>query len=186
MASIQVVERVLGAIASMFGRHPLWVEDSKKMWMLQLEDVEDRDLVVGCKDLLRKAKTLPTVAQLREVIEANPTTKVGQPVQIDGCGACRGTGMRELARWWVDDHASVRIWRGVAGCDCAKGSQLTLGAFVPFRQIVEQWERNPATTKVFVADRRNPVLSDEQTLTATEREARRARAEKGEKCIKRF
>ena len=178
MASPEVVERVLKAIAAMFGKHPLWVQDSVKMWALQLEDVEDRDLILGTKDLLRKAKSLPTVAQMRDVIEANPKTKVGQPVTIPGCQACRNTGMREMARWWIDDNQKIKVFTGVAACDCAKGIKLQIGPFEHFQDVKDAWERNPATTRVFVASKSNPVLSDEQTMTPEQRHLRLERRKK--------
>ena len=178
MASIEVTERVLKSVAAMFGKHPLWVEDSIKMWQLQLEDIEDRDLIVGCKDLLRKAKSLPTVAQLREVIEANPTTKAGEPVQRTGCRACGGTGQRQMARWWIDEQGSIRVFNCVAACDCPKGLHLSMGAFMDFRDVVRQWEENPATTRVYFATSDEPVLTAEQTLTAEQRQRRAALADK--------
>ena len=178
MASTQVVERVLKSIAAMFGKHPLWVQDSIKMWCLQLEDIEDRDLIIGCKDLLRKSKSLPTVAQMRDVIIANPTTKAGDPVVIEGCAACQGTGQRQMARWWVDDNAKLKVFNCVAACECAKGLKLAMGAFPHWTATRNRWEENPATTKVYVATRDCPVLPIEQTHTAEDLEIRKRLAEK--------
>ena len=178
MASTQVVERVLKSIAAMFGKHPLWVQDSIRMWCLQLEDIEDRDLIIGCKDLLRKSKSLPTVAQLRDVIIANPTTKAGEPVVIEGCQACQGTGQRQLARWWVNDEAVLQVYNCVAACDCAKGIRLSMGAFPHWQDMVERWRSNPATTEVYHATKAQPVLTAEQTLTAAERQRRAALSKK--------
>lgn len=172
MASHQVVERVLKACAAMFNKHPLWVQDSIKMWELQLEDYTDQQVIIGCKDLLRKAKKLPSVAQLRDVIEANPSSKP-ERIEPDGCRACRGTGMREVARWWLDRDARLRVWSGVAACDCGKGTKLSLGAFPPWRTVVDQWERNPATTQVHWATADNPVLGDDKRYTAEELQRRK-------------
>lgn len=177
MASPETVKRVLKAIAAMFGKHPLWIDDSLKMWHMQLEDIDDRDLVIGCKDLLKKAKKLPTVAQLREVTEANPSTRAGEPVHIAGCIACGGTGQRQLARWWVDEQACVRVFNGVAACDCAKGLQLSMGAFQHWRDVVTAWEQNPATTKVYFASKDEPVLSSEKVLTYEQRQKRAEQAQ---------
>lgn len=168
MASYEVVERVLKSIAAMYGKHPLWVGDSVKMWVLQLEDIEDRDLIIGCKDLIRKSKTLPTVAQLRDVIVANPTTAAGEPVRREGCLACQGTGQRQMARWWIDDHAKLKVYNCVAACDCDKGVRLSMGAFCLWSNIQSSWQANPATTQVYVATADNPVLSYDQTHTAEE------------------
>tara|TARA_R100000458_G_C8262029_1_gene237453 strand:+ start:814 stop:1356 length:543 start_codon:yes stop_codon:yes gene_type:complete len=170
MASTQVVERVLKSIAAMFGKHPLWVEDSIKMWELQLEDIDDRDLIIGCKDLLRKTKKLPTVAQLRDVIIANPSTKAGDPVIIEGCPACQGTGQRQMARWYVNDQGKLKVYNCNAACDCAKGLRLAMGAFVLWSDAVAGWERNPATTQVYYGTRDQPVLTRDQTMTAEDRQ----------------
>lgn len=177
MASIEVIERVLTAIATNHGRHPLWVEDSKRMWMLQLEDISDRDLIIGVKDVLRKVKSLPTLAQVREVVEANPTTKAGTPVKVEGCRACGGTGMRQMSRWWIDERHDIRVFNGVAACDCAKGLKLSMGAFTDFRDVITHWESNPHTTRVHYSTKDQPVLSTEQTVTARDLAARKARAE---------
>ncbi len=173
MASTRVVERVLKACAAMYGKHPLWVKDSIKMWELQLEDYTDQQVIIGCKDLLRKSKKLPSVAQLMEVIEAHPTS-APEPVAVAGCRACRGTGMREVARWWLDDDQKIRVFAGVAACDCPKGARLSVGAFPPWRDIVGQWEANPATTKCYWGTAEQPYLTDEQTITADERARRKA------------
>ena len=178
MASTEVVERVLKSIATMYGKHPLWVGDSIKMWCLQLEDIEDRDLIIGCKDLIRKTKTLPTVAQLRDVIVANPTTKAGVPLVIDGCRACLGTGQRQMARWWIDDRAKIHVFNCVAACDCAKGIRLAVGAFPHWDTARSDWEANPATTRVFVGTSEQPVLTPEQTMTAEEIQRRKDMADR--------
>ena len=171
MASEQCVERVLKAVAAMFNKHPLWVQDSQRMWSIQLEDYNDRQVIIGCKDLLRKAKKLPSVAQLRDVIEANPAS-APKPKTFQGCRACRGTGMRELARWYFDDHDRIQVFTGVAACDCAKGARLAMGAFPDWRDVVQQWEQNPATTTVYYGTVDAPVLTEEQRLTAEERQRR--------------
>ena len=165
MASDEIVERALKAIAAMYGKHPLWVQDSLKMWRVQLQDIDDRDLKIGVKDLLRTTKKLPTVAQLRDVIEANPTTKKGEPIRYDACRACDRTGMRQLSRWYINDFGRVQIWNGVAACDCTKGLRLGMGAFPDYRDIVEQWESNPATTRICVATDDQPALRLDQTMT---------------------
>ena len=170
MASTQVVERVLKSIAAMFGKHPLWVQDSLKMWDLQLEDIDDRDLIIGCKDLIRKSKSLPTVAQMRDVIIANPTTKAGEPVKIAGCSACGNTGQRQMARWWVNDNAQLKVVSYNAACDCPKGIKLSLGAFIPWSDVKRMWEANPATTQVYYATHDNPVLSRDQLMTAADKQ----------------
>ena len=175
MASDQVVERVLKSIAAMYGKHPLWVQDSIRMWTLQLEDIEDRDLIIGTKVLLRKTKKLPTVAQLLDVLDANPATH-RDPVALSGCQACQGTGARQMARWWLDDKQVVRVFNGVAGCDCPKGSRLCTGAYHHWMDVRAAWEKNPATTRVYVGSAEQPVLTDEQTMTYDQIAKRKAMA----------
>ena len=175
MASVDVVERVLKSIAAMFGKHPLWVQDSIKMWTLQLEDIEDRDLIIGTKVLLRKTKKLPTVAQLLDVIDANPETH-RDPVKPPGCKACSGTGARQMARWWIDDKQVVRVFQGVAGCDCAKGLKLCGGAYHHWMDVRAAWEQNPSTTKVYVGTAEQPILTEQQTKTFEQIAKRKAMA----------
>ena len=172
MASDECVERVLKAIAAMYGKHPLWIKDMRAMWSLQLENLTDEQVYIGTKDLVRKSKKLPSVAQLLEVIEANPKS-APKPVVIPGCAACRNTGMREVARWYFDSNEALRVFVGVAACDCNKGARLSIGAFQDYRDVQEAWKRQTSTTQVYCATAAAPLLTDEQKYTAQER-ARRA------------
>jgi hypothetical protein len=165
----------------MHGKHPLWVKDSIKMWCLQLEDIQDRDLIIGCKDLLRKTKKLPTVAQLRDVTIANPSTKAGELTVREGCAACQGTGQRQMARWWINDNAKLQVFNCVAACECSKGMRLAMGAFPHWTATRNQWEANPATTKVYVGTAEQPVLTVQQTHTAEDIAIRKRLAEKSAK-----
>ena len=171
MASEAVVVRTLQAIANMFNKGSWWVQDSTKMWALQLADVSDEDLIQGTKDCLRKAKKLPTVANLRDVIEARPGSTLGQPTEIKACGACGGTGCREMARW-KRDRSKVVAFFGVAACDCPKGQRLAMGAFQDWRDVRAAWERDPFTAKddqdrpiVFWGTRERPHLGESERLT---------------------
>jgi hypothetical protein len=186
MASEAVVLRTLQAIANMFNKGSWWVQDSTKMWILQLEDVDDQELIQGTKDCLRKAKKLPTVANLREIIEARPGASLGQPLDREGCDACGRTGCREMARWYMS-RGTLVAYSAVAACDCVKGQRLATGAFHDWRRVLAAWEADPWTAKdsedrpiVFYGTHKDPRLSDAQKLTPdalADRQARRTAAE---------
>ena len=86
--------------------------------------------------------------------------------------------MRQMARWYMNRFNKLTVYDCVAACDCEKGVRLCMGAFTNYQDIEQQWLNNPATTRVYHATAQNPVLSDEQTLTAEERAARKERADK--------
>ena len=175
MASEAVVQRTLQSIANMFNKGSWWVNDSTKMWMLQLEHISDRDLIIGTKNCLRKAKKLPTVAILLEIIEADPRTAAHAPRRIEGCPACNGSGCREMARWYTM-KGEQRVFFGLAACDCMKGTQLSMGAFEDWRNVRDGWQRDRFTEQVFYSTAQQPHLTTEQTITPAELERRAERA----------
>ena len=190
MASEAVVVRTLQAIANMFNKGSWWVNDSTKMWILQLQDVEDADLIQGTTDCLRKAKKLPTIANLRDIIEARPGSTLGQVTHRDSCAACAGSGCREMARWYRSGKRLASYF-GLAACDCSKGQRLAMGSFQPWRHVLAAWEADKWTARdsddrpiVFWGTHQQPHLSDAQKLTPdalaerTERHAKTAAASK--------
>ena len=181
MASEAVVVRTLQAIANMFNKGSWWVTDSTKMWMIQLDDITDEDLIQGTKDCLRKAKKLPTVANLRDIIEAHPHSANRESREPKGCAACCDTGAREMARWYRKRKALASFF-GLAACDCSKGQRLALGAFHDWRKVRDAWESDPWTAKdnegrpiVFWGTHKQPYLTDAQKLTPEDLAARRTR-----------
>ena len=190
MASEAVVVRTLQAIANMFNKGSWWVKDSTKMWTLQLRDVDDQELIQGTTDCLRKAKKLPTVANLREIIEAHPNSRIGVPPERESCGACSGTGGREMARWYLKRKTLVSYF-GLAACDCAKGQRLAVGSFQDWRQVRDAWEADKWTAKdsegrpiVYWGTHKQPHLTAAQRLTPDELAKRRDRARKAEAASK--
>ena len=192
MASEAVVVRTLQAIANMFNKGSWWVNDSTKMWILQLQDVDDDELIQGTTDCLRKAKKLPTIANLREIIQAHPNSRIGVPTVRESCAACAGSGWRELARWYRKEKGQrLASYFGLAACDCAKGQRLAMGSVQPWRHVLAAWEDDRMTARdehgrpiVFCGTREQPHLSDAQKLTPdalaerTERHAATAAATK--------
>ena len=175
MASEAVVKRTLQSIANMFNKGSWWVSDSTKMWMLQLHDIDDRDLIIGTKNCLRKAKKLPTVANLIDIIKADPRSAARQPTEIAACPACYGSGCREMSRWWTDKGAQ-RVSFGLAACDCPKGIRLSGGAFQDWRSVRDAWQRDRWTDAVYYGTAAQPHLTTEQTITPDELQARADRA----------
>ena len=185
MASEPVVRRTLQSIANMFNKGPWWVDDSMRMWMTQLQDIHDDDLKQGVLDLLKKAKKLPTVANLRDVIEANPTNQVGEPAELKGCRACDNTGQREMARWYWTEIGQVKTitaFRCAAACCCAKGRRLQVGAFMDWRDVVTMWDRHPKTFRddngrpaVYHSTADRPHLDKRERYTPEDLERQKAR-----------
>jgi hypothetical protein len=147
------------------------------MWMIQLRDISDEDLIAGTTTCLRKAKKLPTVANLLDIIEADPRNTVGQPKTIDGCPACYGSGCREMARWFTR-RGDLVVFFGLAACDCSKGQQLALGAFQDWRTVRDGWQRDRFTERVYFGTHQQPHLTTEQTITPDELAKRADRAKK--------
>ena len=177
MASERVVRRTLESIANMHGKGQWWVDDSMKMWLWQLEDVTDQDLIIGCRDLLRKTKKLPTVAQLRAVREASPSTKVGRATGPAGCPACDQTGVREMARWYTS-KGKQEVYFGMAACDCPLGMRLEAGAYTCWMALKKKWEDDEWTEKVYHSTYQQPHLTTAETTTPEVLEERAERAKK--------
>ena len=179
MASEDIVKRTLQSIANMFGKGSWWVNDSLKMWMIQLEHIDDRDLIIGTKNCLRKAKKLPTVANLIDIIDADPRTTSTQPPMLDGCPACDGSGVRQMARWYTV-KGETRVFNGVAACDCAKGNRLAMGAFADWRDVRDSWQADKWTDQIFYSTAQKPHLTTEQTITPKQLQDRLQRAREAE------
>ena len=167
MASEIVVRRTLQAIGNMFNKGSWWVNDSLKMWMLQLEDIDDKDLITGTNNCLRKAKRLPTVANLRDIIEASPDNQVGERPTIDGCPACYGSGCREMSRWFTR-RGEQKVFFGLAACDCSKGQALVGSSFHDWRRVRDGWNEDRFTTAVYFGTHQQPHLTTAQTITPAE------------------
>lgn len=178
MASDRVVKRTLESIASMHGKGRWWIDDSMKMWKWQLRDVRDQDLIIGCRDLLRKTKTLPTVAQLLEVMEASPATSVGDAPLILGCPACDNTGMREMSRWYTR-RGKLTVLNCMAACDCPSGLVLESGAYVSWLTIKQRWEDDKWTKDIHHATHQQPHLTTQQRMTPDQIAMAQAKIEDG-------
>ncbi|QDP65626.1 MAG: hypothetical protein GOVbin1454_20 [Prokaryotic dsDNA virus sp.] len=165
MASQKVVHRSLEAIANMHGKGKWWVDDSLKMWCYQLEDVSDEDLAQGVKELLRKSTTLPTIAKLLEVMKASTKTAVGVPHEYQKCKACGNTGMRQLARWYRK-MGKLKVWQGVAACDCEKGRRLSQGPFPVWSDVVNEWKADKWTEEIYFGTHKEPVIPFKFCVTA--------------------
>jgi len=157
MADKVVVRRALLSIANMHNKHPEWVNDCVHMWTEQLEHKTNDDVTRGVKDLLRKSKSgrIPTVANLLEVIEASPLAS--ERHEVYGCTACGGTGQRSLVRWW-QMQGTQKVVEYVAACDCAKGRALAMGAFRPWRDVVNAWNQNEWTDAVYYGTSEQPTV----------------------------
>ena len=175
MASEEIVKRTLQSSANMFNKGSWWVNDSLKMWMIQLENIDDRDLIIGTKNCLRKAKKLPTVANLIDIIDADPRTTSTQPPMLDGCPACDGSGCRQMARWYTV-KGKTRVFYGLAACDCAKGNRLSMGAFDDWRDVRDSWQRDKWTDQIFYSTAQKPHLTTDQTISPEQLEERAQRA----------
>ena len=141
----------------MHNKHPAWVDDCLGMWTAQLESKTDDDVLRGVKDLLRKSKSgrIPTVANLLEVIEASPLKSV--PTETFGCAACGGSGHRSLVRWW-QMQGKQKVAEYTAACDCEKGRHLAMGAFRPWRDVVNAWNHNEWTDAVYYGTAEQPTV----------------------------
>lgn len=164
MATRLAVRHALEELANMYGKGKWWVDDSMKTWMHQLMDVSDLDLETGIQDCLRKSKTMPTLARLREVLEGSTQTQVGVPRKFEECHACQNTGMRQLVRHHLS-NGKPAVWNGVAACDCEKGRRLSEGSFPNWRQVVQSWKEDKWTSEIFYGTRAAPVVPFRLTLT---------------------
>ena len=178
MASEAAVKRSLQSIGNMFSKGSWWVKDSLKMWTIQLQDIPDEALFKGVKACLRKAKKCPTVANLRSIIEADPSNQVGEPVLYKGCQACSNTGSREMARWYTE-KGRQKVFFGLAACDCLKGRRLAVGAYEHWQDVVRMWE-DSGSDEIFYTTHDHPVLTTEQRVTPEELQARKERAKAAE------
>lgn len=175
MAGLQATKRSLEVLASNFDKPTRWAEDNLKIWMRNLNDISDADLLRGVEDWCRNENRLPNLARLRTKIEASPTRKA--PISPAGCPACLGNGQREIGRWF-EKGGKVRGETRSAACDCPAGQRLSLGAFVPFERALENWDRDPETVKTFHGTARQPWLSTEERLSPDELAEWKERAKK--------
>ena len=177
MATRLAVRHALEELSNMYGKGKWWVDDSMKTWMSQLQDVSDADLETGIRDCLRKSKTMPTLARLREVMEGSTETQVGVPPTYEECHACANTGMRQLARHHLSNGKRA-VWHGVAACDCPKGQRLAMGAFPNWRDVVKGWKDDKWTSEIYYATRAAPVIPFRLTVSPEVLERMDAEAEK--------
>ena len=161
------------AFANNYNKSDKWVDDTLKLWARGLNSINDKDLVRGTETWCRTKRTLPNLARLLELIAADPTTS---PAAVfHGCPACDGTGWREMVRHYNDNgRALVRCC--VAACDCQKGARLATGVVDNWRTVLEAWENDPRTDRVFYSTTDHPHLTTEQRHTAEQLQGMAERA----------
>ena len=178
MAALPAVRRSLEVLGSNYNKPTNWAEDNLKLWMRNLSDISDADLLRGVEMWCRKQNRLPNLARLRDTIEATPNRR--EPAEPPSCPACDGTGHRELARWFFTLHGLLRAQHGLAACDCPKGQRFAVGSFTPWSTVVEKWRANPYTEQVFHGTAEKPHLSTDQTMTPDELKGWKERQKKAE------
>jgi len=173
MASIQVVRRSLTAFANNYNKGEKWIEDTLRLWARGLQSITDKDLIRGTESWCRTKRTLPNLARLLELIDADPS-KAPRPF-LAGCPACDFTGWREMVRHYTkDDKKKVRSC--VAACDCAKGSRYATETVQCWRDVLRTWESDPWTDAVHYGTAEAPHLKTEHRHTAEQIEQMEARA----------
>tara|TARA_R110002012_G_scaffold170775_3_gene335366 strand:+ start:631 stop:1206 length:576 start_codon:yes stop_codon:yes gene_type:complete len=175
MASPQVVRRSLTAFANNFNKGDRWVDDTLKLWARGLASISDKDLVRGTETWCRTKRTLPNLARLLELIAADPTTSPA--AVLHGCPACDGTGWREMARHYNDNGRDL-VRSCVAACDCSKGVRLATGVVDHWRTVLDAWERDPRTERVYYSTAQQPHLTTQQRHTAEQLAGMAERAKK--------
>lgn len=165
MAGLTAARRSLEVLASNYNKPASWADDNLKLWMRNLRDVSDADLLRGVEDWCRTESRLPNLARLRSKLEADPTRKA--PLTPAGCPACVGNGQREIGRWY-ERNGKVKGETRSAACDCPAGERLALGAFVDYRDALAHWENDRETVRTFHGTARKPWLSTDERMSPDE------------------
>ena len=177
MAGMAATRSALSVLASNYGKPRDWCSDNEKLWLRNMTDVSDSDLLRGVETWCRSQPRLPNLARLRSVIESNPTRQA--PVDPPGCPACDGTGHREVARWY-EAKDKIRAETRLAACDCPSGERFAAGAFGRWMDVVKSWRNLPDTVRVFHGTAGKPHLQTNQRMTPDDFAEWSERAKSGE------
>jgi hypothetical protein len=146
MASIIKTRKALARLAANFGKPESWVDDNIQTWGRGLHLIDDSDLERGVEEWCQKKIRLPNLARFKELLKANPKTKVaGKPV---GCPGCNQTGFRELARHY-EMHKKIVVFTCVAACECEAGRRYESDEIKHWRDIITMWKDDPFTEAVY-------------------------------------
>ncbi len=181
MAGLASTRSALSVLASNYGKPREWAKENENLWMRNLSDVSDADLLRAVETWCRSQSRLPNLARLRASIEAMPARRA--PVDPPGCPACDGTGHREVARWY-ETKDMIRAETRLAACDCPSGDRFAAGAFVPWMDVVKSWRNLPDTVRVFHGTAGKPHLQTDQRMTPDELAEWKARATTGKASSK--
>ena len=177
MAGLTALRRSLDVLANNYGKPSSWAEENLKLWMRNLSDVSDADLLRGVETWCRDQARLPNLARFRAVIESSPIRRA--PAIPPGCPCCDGTGQREIGRWYQPPRTeTLRSEMRIAACDCPRGEAFAQGAYVPWERALEAWKIAPETTTPFNSTASEPHLRTDQRLTPDELEAWKALAKR--------
>lgn len=153
------LQGALEALGRNYNRHHLWAAESLDQWFHLLVRYSDADLKRATAEVLRTRKRCPTVATIKDLIDANPNH--APTTAAEGCGACDGTGYREVAHWYTSRGAR-RVTMYLAGCDCPKGAPIASGPAGPWAELVTRLQADPFTEAVYHGTQAEPHLTREQ------------------------
>jgi hypothetical protein len=160
MAGMTTVQNMLKALGSNYNKPPQWADEVVSVWYAQLRPYRDADIHRAAGQIMANRRSLPPIAALLEVLNGDPQTERDRP---SGCGACVGTGWRELAVW-KQHGQKVSVVVYAAACDCAKGDRYAGGDALPWADAVRRAEADPLTSRVIVTDHQHPRLTLEERL----------------------
>ena len=159
MATVRMVDKILGAFQRNYSKRASWAEDSRASWMYALKGYQDEDCQRVAAFIMQKRASVPSVAAFLEILGSDPrTTKKDQP---EGCVACDSSGWREVA-WHRYKNGRLLVTTYAAACDCSKGERYAGGAAMPWREVVEKYKNDPNTAEVFHTSAAVPRLTREQ------------------------
>ena len=159
MASVKMVNKMLGAFQRNYSRRATWAEDSRASWMYALKGYQDEDCQRVAAFIMHKRASVPSVAVFLEALGSDPrTTKKEAPA---GCTACEASGWREVA-WHRYKNGRLIVTTYAAACDCSKGERYAGGAAMPWREVVDRYRNDPNTDKVYHTTAAVPRLTMEQ------------------------
>tara|TARA_R100001082_G_C4327460_1_gene144034 strand:+ start:339 stop:917 length:579 start_codon:yes stop_codon:yes gene_type:complete len=158
MASIVCIRTILGLIQRNYNKVPAWAEESRIDWFQALNKYDDSEVEEAVRSIVRTRKKLPNVAAVIEFIQANRKGK--EAIALEGCGACRSTGWREVAHWY-SSRGKLQVTTFLAACDCPKGSRFAVKCW---RDVVDKMRADPFTEAVYYGTHEQPNLTQEQRL----------------------
>tara|TARA_R100000231_G_scaffold102633_1_gene76263 strand:+ start:430 stop:954 length:525 start_codon:yes stop_codon:yes gene_type:complete len=156
MATQDKVRAMLRTYGKNYGKPDRWAEDSFALWFSSLKDYTDHDVSRVGREIMAKRHRMPTVAAFLEVLRGDPLTK--RPEAAQGCGACSGSGWREIS-WHRWDRSRLVVTSYAAGCDCPKGRRIAEGSAGSWSDVVERFAADPSTEAVYSTSAQHPALT---------------------------